>query len=83
MLSGVKNVSFRCIIWTKEISFWQSDTCCFFKQKVNSFIKIRSRGHSSNHNFKLHEIWGRGGGETDFFKRFKLKQLPIHDGTKN
>ena len=29
MLSGDKNVSFRCIIWTKEIFFRQSDTCPF------------------------------------------------------
>ena len=29
MSSGDKNVSFRCIIWTKEIFFRQSDTCPF------------------------------------------------------
>ena len=29
MLSGDKNVSFRCIIWIKEIFFRQSDTCPF------------------------------------------------------
>ena len=29
MLSGDQNVSFRCIIWTKEIFFRQSDTCPF------------------------------------------------------
>ena len=29
MLPGDKNVSFRCIIWTKEIFFRQSDTCPF------------------------------------------------------
>ena len=29
MSSGDKNVSFRCITWTKEISFRQSDTCPF------------------------------------------------------
>ena len=29
MSPGVKNVSFRCIIWTKEIFFRQSDTCPF------------------------------------------------------
>ena len=29
MLSGDKNVSFRCIIWTKEIFFRQSDTYPF------------------------------------------------------
>ena len=30
MSSGDKNVSFRCIIWTKEFFFWQSGTCFFF-----------------------------------------------------
>ena len=29
MSSGDKNVSFRYIIWTKEIFFRQSDTCPF------------------------------------------------------
>ena len=29
MLSGDKNVSFRCIIWTKKIFFRQFDTCPF------------------------------------------------------
>ena len=29
MSSGDKNLSFRYIIWTKDIFFWQSDTCPF------------------------------------------------------
>ena len=29
MSSGDKNVSFRCITWTKEIFFRQSETCPF------------------------------------------------------
>ena len=29
MSSGDKNVNFRCIIWTNEIFFQQSDTCRF------------------------------------------------------
>ena len=29
MSSGDRNVSFRSIIWTKEIFFWQSDAWCF------------------------------------------------------
>ena len=36
--SGVENVSFGWIIWTKEILFGQSDTP-FFELKVNLFIK--------------------------------------------
>ena len=32
MSSGDENVSFRCIIWTKDIFFRQSDTCPFFKK---------------------------------------------------
>lgn len=37
--SGVENVNFGCIIWTKEILFGQSDTS-FFELKVNLFMKI-------------------------------------------
>ena len=29
MSSGDRNVSFRSIIWTKEIFLWQSDAWCF------------------------------------------------------
>ena len=32
MSSGDKNVSFRCIIWTNEIFFRQSDTCSFLSK---------------------------------------------------
>ena len=69
MSSGDKNVSFRCITWTKEISFRQSDTCPFL-----------TKGQSSNHNFRIQEIWKR---KIDFFTRFTQKHLPIHDRTKN
>ena len=31
----------------------------FLKRKVNLFIKIHLRGQSSNHNFKILEIWTR------------------------
>ena len=51
----------------------------FFEQKVNSSIKIRERGQSSNHNFRIHEIWTR---KTDF-SQFTQKKLQIHDGTEN
>ena len=33
MSSGNKDVSFRCIIWTKEIFFWQSGILFFFLTK--------------------------------------------------
>ena len=35
-----------------------------FEQKVNRFIKMRIWGQSSNHNFRIHDIWTR---KTDFF----------------
>ena len=79
MSSGDKNVSFRCITWTKEIFFWQSDTCPFLT-KGEIVYKNSLKGQSSNHNFRIQEIWTR---KIDFFTRFTQKQLPIQDGTKN
>ena len=70
----IKNVSFRCITCTNEIFLRQSDIC-----PLNSFVKIRWRGQSSNQNFRIQEIWTR---KIDFFTRFRQKQ-PIHNGTKN
>ena len=78
MSSGDKNVSFRCITWTKEIFFWQSDTCPFLT-KGEIVYKNSLKGQSSNHNFRIQEIWTR---KIDFFTRFTRKQ-PIHHKIKN
>ena len=37
MSSGEKNVSFRCIIWTKEIFSQQSDTCPFLPKEESVY----------------------------------------------
>ena len=78
MSSGDKNVSFRCITWTKEIFFWQSDTCPFLT-KGEIVYKNSLKGQSSNQNFRIQEIWTR----KIFFTRFTQKQLPIHNRIKN
>ena len=78
MLSGDKNVSFRYIIWTKEIFFRQSDTCPFltkgelvYENPLKRSVLISQFQNSRNLD------------EKDFFTRFTQKQLPIHDRTKN
>ena len=78
MSSGDKNVSFRCIIWTKEIFFWQSDTCPFLTkgELVYKNPLMRSVLISKFQNPKNLQ-------EKDFFTRFTQKELPIHDGIKN
>ena len=51
----------------------------FFEQKLNSFIKIRERGQSSNEISESTKF----GREKLIFSLFTQKQLGIHDGTKN
>ena len=43
MLSGDKNVSFGCIIWTKEIFFRHSDTCPFLTKSELVYKKSLKR----------------------------------------
>ena len=58
--------------WHQELKMWISVALfeqkkllltilhmSFFEQKQNSFIKIRERDQSSNHNFRIHQIWAR------------------------
>ena len=79
MLLGVKNGSFRGVIWTKEIFFWQFDTCCFLNERwtlLQKFVKevspeIAILGSS------------KSGQEKLIFSPFTQEQLQIHDGTKN
>ena len=79
MSSGDTNVRFRCIIWTKEIFFRQSDTCPFLTKSELVYKNPLKRGQSSNHNFRIQKICTR---KNYFFTRFTQKQ-PIHDGIKN
>ena len=75
MSSGLKNVNFRCVIWTKEIFFWQSD---IFERKVNSFIKPVKE---VSPQIAILES-AKSGREKLIFSRFMQKQHQIHDGTK-
>ena len=78
MLSGDKNVSFRCIIWTKEIFFRQSDTCPFLT-KGELIIKNPLNRSVLKSQFQN----PRNLDEKDFFTQFTQNELTIHDGTKN
>ena len=78
MSSGDKSVSFRCIIWTKEIFFRQSDRCRFltddelvYKNPLKkSVLKLQFQ---NPRNLE---------GEDRFFHTIYTKKRPIHDGTK-
>ena len=50
-----------------------------FEPTMNSFIKSRYRGQSSNHNFGIYEIWTR---KADFFA-IHAKTTKFHYETKN
>ena len=49
MSSGDKNVSFRCIIWTKEVFFRQSDTCPFLTKGERVYKNLLKRSVLKSH----------------------------------
>ena len=76
MLSEDKNVSFRCIFWSKDIFFRQYDTCPFLVKGEFVYKNPLRRSVLKSQSQNPRNL-------DDFFTRFTQKQLPIHDGTKN
>ena len=79
MSSGNENVNFRCIILTKEIFFWQSDTCHFLKKRWTLLCKSVKK---VSLQITISEST-KSGQEKLIFSRFTQKQLQIYDGTEN
>ena len=69
---------FRCIIWIKNIFFWQSGTCPFLRKGELVFENPLKRSI-----LKSQFQNSRNLDENDFFTRFTRKQLIIPEGTKN
>ena len=72
MSSGDKNVSFKCIIWTKEIFFRQTDTCPFLT-KVELVYKNRLKRSVLKSQFQN----PRNLGEKDFLHTSHTKTNSI------